>query len=94
MEFKKVLTVFALLLTFAAPVFAHGDNMTTDEKVQKLKKELKLNDDQVNKVRPIIDDFKTNLEKLKQEKENKLSRVLNPDQMNKLQELKEKEKKD
>lgn len=94
MKAKSLLAIPLMMLLMSFPVQAHDhENWTVDEKVEKMKKEFNLNDEQAGKVRPIIADFKEKKERLHQEKMEKLQDVLTPEQMNKLREKKAKEDK-
>jgi Spy/CpxP family protein refolding chaperone len=88
MNGKIILSVFTALFLCTGSVYANKMMMTADEKVQKMKKELNLTDDQVNQVRPIIQEYKDKMDALMQEKETKLSSVLTLDQMNKMKKMK------
>ena len=82
MNYKIILGVLTVLFLCGGPVHAHK-MMSADEKVEKMKKNLSLTDDQVDKVRPIVQDYKDKMDGLKQDKESKLSSVLSVEQMNK-----------
>lgn len=87
---KMIATVLLALL--ATPVFAH-EKMDVDAKVDMMKKELNLTDDQVKAVKPILEDYKNAEEQAVKNKEDKLSSVLTKDQMSKMQDLKNDEEK-
>jgi hypothetical protein len=86
-----VLSCLTVLL-FASPVLAH-EKIDVNAKVDMMKKELNLSDDQVKSVKPVIEDYKNAVEQAGKNKEDKLSSILSKDQMDKMKDLmKDKEK--
>lgn len=80
-------SMVAGLVLLSSAAFAYG-NMSAEDRVVKMTKNLNLTSDQVNAVRPIIQDYKNRMEQLEQEKEQKLKAVLTTDQMTKMKQMK------
>ncbi len=107
MRTKLLFGTVAGLVLLAGPTFANMD-YNVDEKIQKMKTELNLTDAQANAVKPILEEFKSRKEALKEgpdknafqkdmmqlkmEKEQKLSQVLTSEQMGKLRSMKDEHK--
>ena len=90
MKIKKILLGVVMLFLFSSPVYA--DRMiNVDEKIQKMKTDLNLTQDQADRIRPIIQDYKDKMEKAHKDKEDKLNQVLSADQMKKLKDMKKAE---
>jgi len=87
----KVKLIFCSMITglvlLSSAAFANM-NMSVDDKVNQMKTNLNLTDNQVNEVRPIIQDFKDKMDQIVKEKELKLSAILTPDQVSKMQSMK------
>lgn len=89
MNCKKILLLSALVASLAVPVYAgHDHDMSVDEKVQKLKSELNLTDEQTTKIKPIIEEYKEKVSKISEEKHDKLKEVLTVEQLDKLNDMK------
>jgi hypothetical protein len=87
MNCKTVLTGIAFFMLAVIPLHAN-ENMSVDEKVEKMKSNLALTDDQANQIKPILQDYKMKKDQLDQDKEQKLSAILNSTQMQQLREMK------
>lgn len=92
MKLKKMLLASTLFFLAAMPVWAN-EMMSVDEKVKKMKMDLNLTDEQANQVKPIIEDYKSQMNKLHDEKKARLGKVLSTEQMDRLEDMK-KEMKD
>jgi hypothetical protein len=87
MNGKTILAAATFLMLAVIPLHAN-ENMSVDEKVMKLKNNLALTDDQANQIKPILQDYKMKKDQLDQDKEQKLSAILNATQMQQLREMK------
>ncbi len=87
MNCKKLLFLPAVLILASSSVYANT-MMNVDEKVEKMKAELHLTQDQANQIKPVIQEYKEKADKLHKDKEDKLSRILSSDQMNQLKAMK------
>ena len=93
----KRLTFIALTMALLStmPVFA-DEGMDVDKKVEKMKTELGLDAEQEASVKTILNEYKSKMEAIKQEKKDKLDAVLTPEQKTKheamMKEWKEKRK--
>jgi len=75
------------LVLLSSMAFANW-NMSVDDKVNKMTKNLSLTADQVIAVRPIIQEYKDKMDQIEQEKVQKLSGILTSDQLTKMQSMK------
>jgi Spy/CpxP family protein refolding chaperone len=89
MKLNKILALSVLSVLAIAPVWAN-EEINVDEKVNMLKTELTLTDEQVNQVKPIIEEYKINREQIDKAKEDQLKAVLTDEQMDKFKEWKKK----
>lgn len=87
MKYKTITLGVIAFSFFAVSAYANKD-FNVDDKVQKLKTELVLTDDQVRAIKPILEDYKNKLDQAGDEKEQRLGEVLTPDQMARLKDAK------
>ncbi|MBP9855209.1 MAG: hypothetical protein KBD53_10135 [Candidatus Omnitrophica bacterium] len=87
-NFIKVAIGLGLVLLFSTSATANLMSFSVNEKLQKMKTELNLTDEQVDKIRPIIQDYKDAMDKAQNDKEDRLRQVLSSDQMNQLKDMK------
>ncbi len=85
MKSRAMLLSTIMILFLAGPVLA-AEEFNVDNKIQAMKNELGLTDDQVRALRPILTAYKDKLDQATNEKEQRLSDVLSTNQRNKLQE--------
>lgn len=100
MKFKNVLitlcSVIAMLVFLAGAAMAQGPRPTAEEKINKLKQELNLTDEQVKQITPIIQsemqkrkEVMDQMRNLHQDTENKIGQYLTPEQMTQWKTLRE-----
>lgn len=85
MKYTILFTTLAWVVLLNSPVRAN-EMMNVDQKVQKMKAELNLTDDQANQIKPIIQDYKNQMEQAKKNKEDRLRGVLSSQQMDQMKE--------
>jgi len=90
MKYKMMMlsAITAFLLT--GVVYAN-QSFNVDEKIQSMKEKLGLTDTQITVVKPILTEYKLQMEQLKSEKERRLKEVLTTEQMDKMKEMKKTE---
>ena len=84
MNIKRLLLVPALMFAVAAPALAYDADFNVEANVKKMKVELGLTDTQAEQIKPIIQDYKNNIERAHDEKQERLNAVLNNDQQGRL----------
>ena len=104
MKFKNVwialCSVIAMLVLLAGSAPAQGPRPTAEEKINKLKQQLNLTDEQVKQITPIIQsemqkrkEVMDQMRNLHQDTENKIGQYLTPEQMTQWKNLQEQRKK-
>lgn len=88
MKTKAFLLGSLLVVLLSASVYANK-MMSVDEKLQKMRSQLNLTQQEVEQARPIIQEYKDKMDRARQEKEDKLSRIFSPEQMNQLRSMKQ-----
>lgn len=93
---KKFTALFfvAGFLVLTAITAQANMNFDVDKKTDELKTQLNLTDDQVDQVKPVLEEFKDKVKQAHDEKMDKLKAILNDDQDKKLDQwVKDQEKK-
>ena len=85
-QLKSCSLVIGLVLV-SSMAFADW-NMSVDDKVGKMTKNLTLTSDQVIAVRPVIQEYKDKMDQIEQDKMLKLRGILTADQLTKMQSMK------
>jgi Spy/CpxP family protein refolding chaperone len=85
-QLKSCSLVIGLVLV-SSMAFADW-NMSVDDKVGKMTKNLTLTSDQVIAVRPVIQEYKDKMDQIEQDKMQKLRGILTADQLTKMQNMK------
>ena len=74
------------LVLLSSTAFANW-NISVDDKINKMTRDLNLTADQIIAVRPVIQDFKDRMDQIMQEKDQKLRGILTADQMSTMQNM-------
>jgi hypothetical protein len=93
MKHLILLSLIVGLLVINSPVYANI-NINVDKKVDRMKKELNLNDTQANSVKAALEDYKNKVREAAKEKDDRFSKVLNPQQMTQLKQMWDRDKMD
>lgn len=86
MNAAKILGLVMGLCLLGSTVHAN-EVMNVDEKINKMKENLSLTDEQAKAVKPILEDYKDKMEAAGKEKEERLAQVLSPDQMKTMKDM-------
>jgi len=82
---NKLIAVVVIVLFLAGPGYAKtsaaGKSLTMDDMLAKLKVQLELTDEQIEKIKPIFADYMAKEKQLKLEEKKALSRVLTDEQL-------------
>jgi Spy/CpxP family protein refolding chaperone len=93
----QILSVMAVLALLFGPsaYAADAEGVATDkyynidEKLSKMKSDLSLNDQQVKEIKPVMENYKDKIHEARQEKEDKLDKILTSEQKDKMKNFKE-----
>jgi Spy/CpxP family protein refolding chaperone len=84
-----ILAVFALLFTPVAYADSADEYYKIDERIDKMKSDLKLTDEQVKEVKPVMENYKDKVHEARKEKEDKLDAILTSEQKEQMKQYKE-----
>jgi Spy/CpxP family protein refolding chaperone len=94
-QILSVLAVLALLSGPTAYAATADDAAATDkyynldDRITKMKSDLNLTDAQVKEIKPVMENYKDKIHEARQEKEDKLDKILTSDQKDKMKNYKE-----
>lgn len=89
----KVMVLSAIVVLFLTGFACANEHFNVDDKVNRMKTELNLTDDQARAVKPILEDYKNTMELAEKEKKGRLASVLTDDQMKKMMQMKKEHEK-
>src|SRR5258708_6498275 len=93
-DMRYKIMVLSTMLTVCLTGFAcANEHFNVDDKINRMKADLNLTDDQVRAVKPIFEDYKNTMELAEKEKKGRLASVLNDDQMKKMEQAKKEHEK-
>ena len=87
MKAKMTILSAIVVMVLITPVYAMED-FNVNDKINMMRTDLNLTDDQANAVKPILADYKNKLEQAHKEKEDRLKNILSSDQMSKMKDMK------
>jgi Spy/CpxP family protein refolding chaperone len=91
MKAPLLLSLTAAVCLLGAPAFADSvdEYYKIDERLEKMKTDLKLTDEQAKEIKPVMENYKDKLHEARKEKEEKLEKILSAEQNDQMKQYKE-----